>query len=1002
LSMATTDIDQSTELLHQELETLRDRVAALEAEADRFRAFAKATSDVFYCMSPDWTEMRHLQGREFIADTHEPSRTWLDKYIHPDDQPLVRETISRAIRTKGVFELEHRVIRRDGTLGWTYSRAIPILNAQGEIVEWFGAASDVTERKRAEQQLFEVNQRLQSLMDAVPVGVSFSDDPSCQNITGNPTVLAQFEVARQDNLSASALDPTASGRQLRFFRGGQPLTDADLPMQRAVAENAVIPPMEIEVHLPSGRRWIAEASGAPVRDAHGDVIGGIAVTVDITERQQAEAALRELNEMLEQRVAERTELLRQKESQASALAAELQTVMETVPAIAFVAHDPQCRQMTYNRMAREVLRLPEGANPSKSAPESERITNFRIKRDGVELATKELPMRIAAATGREIHDAELSFEFDDGTHRDILGNASPLLDESGRIRGAVGAFIDITDRKRAESEKLEMERRLRHAQKLESIGVLASGLAHDFNNILVGIMGHAEMLKRSLPAADRAQVDLDVIKQSVQRAADLTRQMLAYSGKGKIIVEPVHISRVVEDAEQMLEVAVSKKAGVTYDLATMLPLINADASQICQVVMNLVINASEALGEQGGVIAVSTGVIDCDAKELAVMFQGHHQREGRYVYLQVADTGCGMDQETLAKIFDPFFTTKFTGRGLGLAAVYGIVQNHEGAIQVSSETGTGATFRVLFPAGGPALPIPRTAVTEQPATWHGSGKVLVVDDEEIARTVAQRLIDQIGFTVVTAKDGDEAIRIFHEQRDEIVCVVLDLTMPKMSGEQTFRELRKIDPGVSVVLSSGYSEEGATERFSGLGLAGFIQKPYQFDGLVAVLQAAVALAPGNTQITKQPSKATLPPKRSQVPSALVSGVQGRDARTVLVVDDDTASRQAMEFFFREADFSTLAAQDGEEAIQVFREHQNEIVCVFLDVNLPTKDGIETFHELRKIDPKVRIVVTSGDSPANLRQRFAGLNVLGFVDKPESPDAVIDKLWESIRSDLSVKR
>ena len=501
--------------------------------------------------------------------------------------------------------------------------------------------------------------------------------------------------------------------------------------------------------------------------------------------------------------------------------------METVPAITFLAHDPQCVQMTSNRMVREFLRLPEGANVSQSAPESERPTTFRVLKDGRELAPEELPVQIAAATGTEVRDAELTLVFEDGTHRDMLGNASPLVDAAGKTRGAVGAFIDITERKRAEQERLEMERRLLHAQKLESIGVLAGGIAHDFNNILVGIMGHAEMLKRSLPPTDRTQADIEVIEKAVQRAAELTRQLLAYSGKGKIGVELVHLSQVVEDAERILDVAVSKKATVTYDLASMLPMIRADSSQIGQVVMNLVINASEALGEQGGIVAVSTRVVDCAAVKTAATFRSHDPPEGRCVCLQVADTGCGMDQETLAKIFDPFFSTKFTGRGLGLAAVHGIVQGHQGAIHVSSEPGKGTTFRILFPASGPAVPIPHIESTATATAWHGSGRVLVVDDDEVARSVAQTLIEQLGFSVLAAKDGEEAIRLYREYPDQVVCVLLDLTMPKMGGEETFRELRTIDPKASVILSSGYGEEGATERFTGLGLAGFIQKPYKF-------------------------------------------------------------------------------------------------------------------------------------------------------------------------------
>ena len=426
----------------------------------------------------------------------------------------------------------------------------------------------------------------------------------------------------------------------------------------------------------------------------------------------------------------------------------------------------------------------------------------------------------------------------DGSVRWVLARGQVFFSAEGEARAvrAVGIFSDITDRKRAEQERLEMERRLLHAQKLESIGVLAGGIAHDFNNILAGIMGYAELLKRSLPPSEPAQADIDVIKNSVQRAADLTRQMLAYSGKGKIVVESVDLSRVVEDTKKMLAISVSKKATLTYDLAADLPMIQADASQMYQVVMNLVINASEALGEQGGLIAVSSNAIRYDVKDRVGMILGEDLPEGLCVCLEIADSGCGMDRETVARIFDPFFTTKFTGRGLGLAAVHGIVRGHKGAIQVLSEPGEGTRFRVLFPARGTARSAAGSDSTA--GAWHGSGMVLVVDDEEIVRNLANRMIEQAGFSVLTAHDGEEAIRLYRKHRDEIDCVVLDLTMPKMNGEETFCALREIRPDVRVILSSGYPEAEATERFAGHGLAGFIQKPYRFDTLMAKIREAV--------------------------------------------------------------------------------------------------------------------------------------------------------------------
>jgi signal transduction histidine kinase len=425
----------------------------------------------------------------------------------------------------------------------------------------------------------------------------------------------------------------------------------------------------------------------------------------------------------------------------------------------------------------------------------------------------------------------------DGEPNVIRDKEVALLEEAAAaISFALDGLERESQRKRAEEERLEMERRLLHAQKLESLGVLAGGIAHDFNNILAGIMGYAELLKRSLPPSEPAQADIDVIKKAVHRAADLTRHMLAYSGKGKFIVEALDLSGLVEEMQKMLEVTVSKKAILKYELAANLPAIEADASQIHQVILNLVVNASEALEEKNGVITVSTDTIELSHDACAAI-HGHSQLQaGRHVRLQVADTGCGMDHATRAKIFDPFFTTKFTGRGLGLAAVQGIVRGHKGAIQVFSDLGMGTTFQVYFPALSSAASVAQSESAAVP--WRGSGVVLFVDDEEILRSLGKRMLQRAGFSVLIANDGEEAIRLFSEHRKEIACVVLDLTMPKMDGAEVLHELRLISPGVRVILSSGYSEEAAMARFSSQGLIGFLQKPYEFDRMLAALRKAV--------------------------------------------------------------------------------------------------------------------------------------------------------------------
>ncbi|MCM0082943.1 PAS domain-containing protein [Geomonas sp. Red32] len=386
---------------------------------------------------------------------------------------------------------------------------------------------------------------------------------------------------------------------------------------------------------------------------------------------------------------------------------------------------------------------------------------------------------------------------------------------------------DITDRKEGEEERRLLERQLLHTQKLESLGVLAGGIAHDFNNILTGIIGNADLALMRLPDGSAVRENLERIEKAAGRAAELANQMLAYSGKGRFVVEAVDLGALVEELGPMIQVSLSKKAEFVYRLGRPLPPIDADATQIRQVVMNLVINASEALGEEGGRIEIRTGSRSCDERYLQGPWLSERIPEGEYVFLEVADSGCGMPPEVLAKVFDPFFTTKFTGRGLGMSAVLGIVRGHRGTIKVESKPGGGSTFTVLFPAGERRPP--ETGEGRLPEAWRGEGKVLVVDDEEVVRAICTEMVEALGFTPLTAADGREALEIYRAAGD-ISLVILDLTMPRMDGEECFRELRRLDPAARVILSSGFSQTEVTRKFAGQGLAGFVQKPYRLPEL----------------------------------------------------------------------------------------------------------------------------------------------------------------------------
>jgi two-component system cell cycle sensor histidine kinase/response regulator CckA len=298
---------------------------------------------------------------------------------------------------------------------------------------------------------------------------------------------------------------------------------------------------------------------------------------------------------------------------------------------------------------------------------------------------------------------------------------------------------------------------------------------------------------------------------------------LAYAGKGRFVVEALDLSELVRDISALVQTSIPKTAQLRLKLADNLPRVRVDASQIQQVVMNLVINAGEAIGEHVGTILLTTEQQEVDGSYIEAYFEPGELEPGKYVALEVNDTGSGMDEATKAKIFDPFFTTKKTGRGLGLSAVQGIIRSHKGAMRVYSAPSKGTTFKVLLPAT--SLPLSSRESIEESVELQGSGRILVVDDEASVRTLLQAIIQRQGYSVITAADGAQAIDIFEREGDQIDLVILDLTMPIMSGEETFRELHRMRPNTPVLLSSGFNESEAVQRFSGKGLAGFVQKPY---------------------------------------------------------------------------------------------------------------------------------------------------------------------------------
>jgi PAS domain S-box-containing protein len=406
----------------------------------------------------------------------------------------------------------------------------------------------------------------------------------------------------------------------------------------------------------------------------------------------------------------------------------------------------------------------------------------------------------------------------DGRERWVSTAVVNLKDEDAASRGVLAIITDITEKRR-------LEHKLHQAQKLESLGLLAGGIAHDFNNLLVGVLGNAGLALMALPLDSPARPELDAIQTAATRASELTRQLLAYAGKGRFVIGKIDLGNLVEEVGMLVKSRIPASVVIDYRLASALPIVDGDPSQLRQVVMNLIINAGDAIGEaQGGVITVTTSVVEADLGDPEGSLPDAPLSPSRYVRLEVTDTGCGMSQETRTRIFDPFFTTKFTGRGLGLAAVLGIMRAHKGAIRISSEIDQGSTFTILLPAIEGTLDVRR--VSDAPdLAWRGWGTLLVVDDEPLVRAVMKRTLERAGFIVLQAVDGLDALEVFGLHRSEIRAVLLDVTMPRMSGEEAFHHLRLLAPELRVVLTSGYSEQEATSRFVGDGQVAFLEKPF---------------------------------------------------------------------------------------------------------------------------------------------------------------------------------
>jgi PAS domain S-box-containing protein len=425
----------------------------------------------------------------------------------------------------------------------------------------------------------------------------------------------------------------------------------------------------------------------------------------------------------------------------------------------------------------------------------------------------------------------------DDSMRSFVANGRPYTDTKGELL-FIGVGHDVTDQLQAEQDRLEFERQLLHTQKLESLGVLAGGIAHDFNNLLMAILGNVELAALKLPLNSSANELLEQATLAANRAADLTSRLLAYSGKGVFVINRLNLNEFATENITLFRAAVPRTVSIDLNLSPEIPHIMGDIAQIQQIVMNLITNAAESIETLPGHITLSTGLQICDQLCLSMSRLEERPAPGSFVYLEVCDNGAGMNEQIQDRIFDPFFTTKFTGRGLGMSAVLGIVRAHSGALFLDSSLAMGTTIRVIFPVDV-TPPEPKTGFTvaATPVADESSlsGTALIVDDEKSVLKICVTMVNQCGLRTITAVDGASAINIFRRQCDEIDLVLMDLTMPNMDGIEAMNELRSIKPDIKIILSSGFNEQEIDERISLQAPSGFIRKPYLLKSLEAELR-----------------------------------------------------------------------------------------------------------------------------------------------------------------------
>ena len=654
----------------------------------------------------------------------------------------------------------------------------------------YGLAVDVSETHRVVEQLRRSEELTRRILEAMPGGVvHVRKDGAVLRANGEAQRILGLRLDELTQKYVLDFEPET------LLGDGSPCSAEDYPVSRALATGEPQPRTLIGVRRPGGGVSWAVFTAVPVKDPDtGETSGAVVTFVDITEHRAAQEALAESEERYRR------------------------LVEHSPDPMAIVSQD---RLLFVNAAGVDLMARGDlvGTSAMDLVPK-ERVPEVRAYVD-------------AALEGKRVGTVQADLVRRDGGRVAVELSAAPLVYQGKRATLVVAR--DIRARRRAEDELSRLQEKFQHTQKLESLGILAGGIAHDFNNLLSAILGNASLAKLHLPDDSRSVRHVAAIEKAAQQAADLTGQMLAYSGRGRLRSEPVDVSAMVAEMIELLTSVVSKKAVVETRFDAPGALVLGDVSQLRQVAMNLLLNASDALDDHPGRIVIRTRLSQLERRQLAESYLDDGLAAGNYLTLEVSDTGRGMDANTVAKVFDPFFTTKSTGRGLGLAATLGIIRAHRGAVEVHSKVGEGTRFSVHLPTSDGLSQIVAEPAAE---TTVGDASVLVVDDEPMVREVTGAMLEELGYRCQLAASGSEAIRRLRADPADVDVVILDMTMPDMNGVEALAALRAVRPDLPVVLCSGYSEAEVSDRTGGSLANAFLQKPFTTSELIAKLQTAL--------------------------------------------------------------------------------------------------------------------------------------------------------------------